>query len=335
MPSTRNIAGRYHLHLESARKRADLFHISSERWAAAAKRHRAAARRLDVTIGWDGDIIDEALKTTDFMINSNPPRQDLRARAPRLKWIQTTGAGVDGLMPLDWLPEDIVLTNNRGAHGAKAEDSCAMAILMLNARMPEILGNQRERTWRQIFTQPVAGKTVLVIGFGDLGRAAGRAAKKLGARVVAVTRSGKALRPADAAHPAASLDRLLPLADFVVVTTPLTAETRNLLDARRLAMLKPQAGLVNIGRAAIVDYEVLAAMLDDGRLAGAVLDVHEPEPLPPESRLWTTRNLIITPHVSCDDPRYIDMLLDRWFVNFARFLAGKRLTNIVDRTLGY
>lgn len=335
MPPARKTTGRFHLHLESFRKRPEIFHLTEPLWAAAVNRHRTLAKRLTATIGWDGDIIDEALKTADFMINSTPPRERLRERAPRLKWLQTTGAGIDGLMPLDWLPPDVVLTNNRGAHGAKAEDSCAMAILMLNARMPEILANQSARRWRQIFSTPVAGKTVVVIGFGDLGQGAGRAAKKLGAKVIAVTRTGKAARGADAAFPAARLDRVLPKADFVVVTTPLTPDTRNLMSRERLGLLKPGAGLVNIGRAPVVDYAALAEMLSAGRLAGAVLDVLEPEPLPADSPLWTTPNLVITPHVTCDDPRYIDMLFDRWFANFERFLAGKRLTNIVDRKLGY
>jgi len=183
-----------HLHLESFRKRPALFHLTEERWRAAAKRHAAAAKRLHVTIGWDGDIIGEALKTADVMIDNSPPRDDLRSRAPRLKWIQTTGAGVDGLLPLDWLPSDIALTNNRGAHGPKAEESCAMAISLLNARLPQMIAAQRNHVWQPVYTTPVAGKTVVVIGFGDLGQGAGRAAKKLGARVIAVTRSG--LRPA-------------------------------------------------------------------------------------------------------------------------------------------
>jgi phosphoglycerate dehydrogenase-like enzyme len=324
-----------HLHLESFRKRPALFHLTEERWQAAARRHRAAAKRLRVTIGWDGDIIGEALGTADLMINSSPPKDGLRSRAPRLKWIQTTGAGIDGLLPLDWLPADIALTNNRGAHGPKAEDSCAMAISLLNARLPQMMAAQRNHSWQPAYTTPVAGKTAVVIGFGDLGQGAGRAAKKLGAKVIAVTRSGKAARPADAACPVSRIDRVLPLADFVIVTAPLTPQTRNLLDRRRLDLLKPEAALVNIGRSPVVDYDALREKLAQGTLAGAVLDVFQPEPLPADSPLWDTPNLIITPHVSCDDPRYVDRLLDFWFENFARFLAGKRLKNLVDRKLGY
>jgi phosphoglycerate dehydrogenase-like enzyme len=324
-----------HLHLESFRKRPALFHLTEERWRAAAARHRAAAKRLRVTIGWDGDILGEALKTADVMINSSPPRENLRSRAPRLRWIQTTGAGIDNLLPLDWLPADIALTNNRGAHGAKAEDSCAMAISLLNARLPQMMAAQRNHAWQPVYTTPVAGKTAVVIGFGDLGQAAGRAAKKLGARVIAVTRSGKAARPADTVCPVRRIDRVLHQADFVIVTTPLTPETRNLLDRRRLDLLRPEAGLVNIGRSPVIDYDALRAKLMEGSIAGAVLDVFHPEPLPADSPLWDTPNLVVMPHVSCDDPRYVDRLLDFWFENLARLRAGKRLKNLIDRRRGY
>ena len=325
----------FHLHIENSRKRPPLYQLTAPIYAAAVKRHRALAKRLKVTIGWDGEILDEALKTADFMINSNPPRERLRERAPRLQWNQTTGAGIDGLMPLDWMPADIVLTNNSGAHGVKTEGSCTMALLMLQTRMPEVLANQHARKWEQIFTAPIAGKTAVVIGFGDLGAAAGRAAHKLGLKVIAVTRSGKAGRPADVACKASRIDSVLPKADFVIVATPLTPDTRGLLNRARLDLMKPTAGFINIGRSPIVDYEALREKLDNGELAGAVLDVHSPEPLPPDSPLWTTRNLIITPHISCDDPRYMDFLCDTWFANFARLLKGKPLTNQVDRKLGY
>ena len=324
-----------HVHLESSRNRAPLFHLTEEKWAAAAKRHRTLAKNLRVTIGWDGDIIDEALRTADVMINSDPPRENLRERAPRMKWIQTTGAGVDQLFPFDWLPDEIILTNNSGAHGPKAEDSCAMALLMLNSRLPEILTNQRERRWQPIFSTPIKGKTAVVIGFGDLGQAAGRAAKKLGLEVIAVTRSGKAGRPADVSRPVSGIDRVLPKGHFVIVTAPLTAETRGLISRERLALLRPGAGFVNIGRSPVVDYAALTEKLTSGQISGAVLDVFDQEPLPAHSPLWTTPNLVIMPHISCDDPRYIDQLFDTWFANLGRFMNGKPLRSIVDRRLGY
>lgn len=312
-----------------------IFQLHEADWTAATKRHRALAKKLRVTVGQDNEILDDALKTADFMINSAPPKQGLRERAPHLKWIQTTSAGIDGLMPFDWLPQDITLTNNTGAHGAKAEESCLMALLMLQAKIPEVIKQQHDRVWKGVFTIPISGKTVVVVGFGDLGQGAGRAAKKLGLNVIAVTRSGKAARPADRVVSSARIDSVLPKADFVIVTAPLTAGTRGLINRDRINLMKPGAGFINIGRSPIVDYVALRERLESGELGGAVLDVFDQEPLPPDSPYWTTKNLMVLPHISCDDPRYIDHLLDFWFSNFERFLAGKKLTNIVDRKLGY
>jgi phosphoglycerate dehydrogenase-like enzyme len=288
-----------------------------------------------VSVGWDGETLDEALETADFMINSYPPRERLAERAPRLKWIQTTGAGIETLLPLDWVPRGMTLTNNRGAHGEKAEDSCALSLLAIHTRLAETLQQQRDRVWKQILTPPIAGRTAVVVGFGDLGQGAGRAAHKLGLRVIAVTRSGKPCPPADEVYPVAEIDAALPLADFLIVTAPTTPETQGLLDRRRIGLLEKGCGIVNIGRAALMDYTALRERLESGDLAGAVLDVFEEEPLPPQSPWWTTRNVIVTPHNSCDTPGYMDRLLDRWFENFERFLAGKPLANTVDRELGY
>ncbi|MGQ0656435.1 MAG: D-2-hydroxyacid dehydrogenase [Betaproteobacteria bacterium] len=323
-----------HLHIENNSRASALSHIREPQVHAARERH-PGLRKLQVTIGWDADILDEALKSADYLIASRPPREHLRQRAPKLSWIQTTGAGVDHLLPLDWLPPDIVLTNNSGPHGPRCEDFCTMALLALWQRLPRLVHQQRERHWNSIFTRPIAGRTCVVIGYGDLGQAAVRAAKKLGLRAIAVTRSGKGAGPADEVVVSSAVEAVLPRADFVIVAAPLTPETRDFMSRRRLALLRPEAGLVNVARAPLVDYAALADMLRDGRLSGAILDVHDPEPLPPESPLWSVPNLMLTPHISCDDPRYADMLLDAWAANFARLDAGEGLRNVVDRTRGY
>lgn len=326
----------YHLHLETDSKRAALFHLPEHEWLAAAPRHRALSRKLRVTVGTNGDILNDALKTADFLIlNGVPPRDNLRERAPKLKWIQTTAAGVDWLLPLDWLPRDIALTNNRGAHGPKAFDTVMMALVMLQQRMPELIAHQQACEWRPLYTTPIAGKTAVIVGFGDLGEHSGRAAKALGMQVIAVTRSGTPNRHADRVVKTSRLDSVLPKADFVVVTTPLTAETRGLISRERINRMKPGAGFINIGRAPIADYAALRERLETGALGGAVLDVFDAEPLPKDSPWWRTKNTIVLPHLSCDDPRYIQRLLDTWFVNFERWLARKTLRNIVDRKLGY
>ena len=324
-----------HLHIENNSRASPLAHVHEPQVEAARRRHPDVCERVRVSIGWDGATLDTDLPTADFMIASRPPRENLPARAPRLKWIQTTGAGIDHLLPLDWLPREVTLTNNSGPHGPKCEDFCMMALLALGTRLPQFTHQQQKRVWASAFTPVVAGKTCLVIGFGDIGQAAGRAAKRLGLKVVAVTRSGTGSGPCDAMLPVSQLDQALPAADFVVVAAPLTPDTRDLLNRARLAKLRSTAGVINVARAPLVDYAALAEMLEHDRLSGAILDVQDPEPLPPESPLWSTKNTIITPHVSSDAPDYVATLLDAWFENFRRLLAGEPLRNVVDRARSY
>jgi phosphoglycerate dehydrogenase-like enzyme len=329
-------ARKFRVHIENLRGRPGVYQLTEARWAAACARHRALARRVEASIGWDGEDLDAALRDSDFLIGIRTRLERLAQRAPRLKWIHVTMAGVDRFLPLDWLPPGAVLTNNHGAHGVKAEQYMHMAYTMLNTRMAEIAVNQHARRWLQVFSPSISGKTALVVGLGDLGQAAVRAAQKLGLRVVGVSRSGKRVPGVDAVHKSAALDRLLPAADYLVLAMPLTPDTRNLMSRARLDRLKPTAGVINIARAQVLDYDALASKLGNGELAGAVVDVVDPEPLPPESPLWDTPHLVITPHISCDDAEhYLDISLDLWFANLARILQGKPLRNRVDPRRGY
>jgi phosphoglycerate dehydrogenase-like enzyme len=129
---------------------------------------------------------------------------------------------------------------------------------------------------------------------------------------------------------------VLPRADFVLLATPLTPETRGMISRERLARLRPGAGIVNMARGAIVDQDALCDALDAGRLSGAVLDVFTPEPLPPDSRVWTTRNLVVSPHVSCDDPAtYTSLSLDLLLANLECWAAGRPMPNRIDTARWY
>ncbi|MCC7487158.1 MAG: D-2-hydroxyacid dehydrogenase [Burkholderiales bacterium] len=313
-----------------------LYRITREQWRAACARHPAPARRVAARIVRDGPALAPALARAEAVIGVPARRDELCAGAPRLRWLHHTSAGVDGLVPLDWLPRGVAFTNNSGAHGAKAEEYLRMAYTMLNCRMPRIIADQHARRWRQVFSPGLAGQSALIVGLGDLGKAAARAARELGMTVTGVNRSGRRVPEADAVHPVARLDALLPRADYVVLATPLTAATRRIIDRRRLAHMKRGACLINIARAGVLDAAALSAALARGRLGGAMLDVVEPEPLPRSSPLWRTPNLVITPHVSCDDSeRYSDITLDLWFANLERFLADRALKHRVDPRKGY
>ena len=313
-----------------------VFTITREHWEAELARYPDLAGRLDAFIDWDLDHFEESMRSAEVLVTWDLPTEDLARVAPALRWIHIIGAGVEHLCPMDWLPPGVTVVNNRGAHAAKGGEFGLMAMLMLHNHLPPILANQRRRHWESLFSTPVAGKTLLVVGTGHIGRGAARCCRRLGVHVIGVSRHGRAVEEVDEAYPVAELDRVLPRADFVFVAIPLTPETRNLLDRRRQALLKPGAGLVNVGRAATVDYEALADNLRSGHLAGAILDVFDPEPLPPDSELWEVPNLLVTPHVSADDgTTYVAMTLELVFRNMRRYLAGEPLENVVRPELGY
>ncbi|WP_454722201.1 MULTISPECIES: D-2-hydroxyacid dehydrogenase [Cupriavidus] len=326
----------FRLHLDSRRAKPPAFHLDAAAWARAAARHPDLAALVDVSFSWDGEQLPAHLSSANALIASSFDRAAVNA-APRLGWVHTTGAGVDHLMPISAFRPDLVLTNSSGIHGDKAAESAVMALLMLNARMPEVMANQHARVWDSLMTAPIRGKRLVLIGFGDIGQAVGRAALSLGLAVTAVTRSGtpKAEAPGIPVAPTARLDELLPAADFVVVTAPLTEETRNMMSAARLALLPPHAGVVNMARAALADYPALAQRLREGLLGGAVLDVFDNEPLAPGSAYWDVPRLVVTPHITCDAPDYGQRVLDLWFDNFHRLRAGEALRNQVDRAQGY
>lgn len=334
LPSHPVPPARFRLHLENARGRNSLFHLTPEAWQVAAARHAALAAQVEVSIGWDGDILEGALHEADGLI-AGPIDRPRIAAAARLKWLHTTGAGVDHLVPMDWLPAGVVVTNSSGIHADKAEDYVSMALLMLHTRMPRMIASQHAGVWEPEHTYSIAGKTVVIVGFGDVGQAAGRGAARLGLKVLAVTRSGKTDGAAAEVVATAQLDAVLPRADYLVIATPLTPATRNLIDARRLGLLPRGAGLINIGRAPVVDYPALADLLASDHLCGAMLDVFETEPLPADAPWWNTPKLIVTPHVSCDAPDYIQRVFDAWFANFGRWVAGAELSNQVSRSAGY
>ena len=211
-----------------------------------------------------------------------------------------------------------------------------MALLLLHNAMPAIIANQARAVYDSLYSPSIAGKTVVVVGVGSIGKAVALQAKALGLRVIGVSRHGHPLDGIDEMLTVAQLDEALPHADFVFVATPLTNETRNLISRQRLGLLKPGAALVNIGRAAVVDYRALTEKLESGALSGALLDVFEEEPLPPDSPLWRVPNLIVTPHISADDGnQYVALTLQLFFENMRRYLNGEPLENQVRADLGY
>ena len=319
------------VHIENSRSMKPVFTVYPEQYAAALKRHPDVARVVKTTLGYDAENYDASMKEADALISYKFPRDNLRKRAPNLKWIQVLGAGVDYMLPLDWVPKDLMLTTNWGAHVPKAAQSALMAILMINSRVPALVTGQRRHEWNRIFTTTVEGKTLAVIGVGHIGGGAAEQAKKVGMHVIGIRRTVRPHPAVDEMFGPDALHKVLPRADIVLLNTALTSHTRFLMAKREFALMKPGAGFINMSRGGLVDPQALEDTLRTGHLGGAMIDVSYPEPLPADSTLWDAPNLIMTPHVLSDDiEHYIPRTLDIFFDNIRRYIAGKPLRNVVD-----
>ena len=324
---------KFHLHVENESELGRVFEADRTRVREALARRPALAGRVRTSIGYDRDIIASRLRTADAVFCWDLPRESLSRTAPNLKMIHAHAAGVNHLMPLDWLPRGVTLTNSRGIHGRRATEYAAMSILMLNNRVPEMVTHQRAGRWQQCFSRNIGGKTLLIIGVGHIGGDVAKWAQGMDMQVLGVRRSGRTHRYVNEMHRPDALHRLLPRADFVMMSAPYTGKT--LLGKRELNRLKPGAGLLNYSRALCVDYEALRLKLEAGEMS-AILDVFRPEPLPANSPLWQTPNLIITPHCSSDDeayytPRTLDLVME----NIERLLQGRPIKNKVSRVRQY
>lgn len=256
-----------------------------------------------------------------------------------LKWLQTDSAGVEAYVKPGALASGAMLTNATGAYSlAISEHMLAMTLAILK-KLELYRDAQLQERWESLgAARSICGSTVLILGMGDTGGAFGRQCKALGAKVIGVRRANTQ-KPdyADEVHLIGDLDTLLPQADIVAVTLPGTEATRNLLDRRRIGLMKPGAVLLNSGRGYIVDTEALCDALECGALGGAGLDVVQPEPLPTGHRLWQIPTAIVTPHISGGwhlretHTRVVNIFIE----NLKRFLAGEPLKNQVDFTTGY
>ena len=304
--------------------------MTRERYRAAAKRQPEIARRVTCTIATDKNGFYRAMRRANVLVGWGFPRKGRGAAALNLKWIHIIGAGIEHLLPLDWLPPKVKLVNNKGVHVPKVSECVVMSLLMLGNAVSSLVSQQKRRQWREIYSTTIRGKTLLVICTGHMGGAAARKGKELGLRVLGIRRTPRPHRYIDEMYEPSKLLQILPRADFVIVAAPLTSQTRGLLGKRELDAMKPDASLVNLGRAEVVDYDVLRTKLKQGRIKGAVLDVFDSEPLPESSPLWTTPNLVITPHVASDDAEaYMPLTLDLVLLNAGRHLDGRRLKNLV------
>jgi phosphoglycerate dehydrogenase-like enzyme len=276
---------------------------------------------------------DQLARTEALMAGAVPA--GLLPKMPKLRWAQAMSAGVEGWLALPDLPSGLTLTCARGTHTESMPENIVGALFHVAKPYSTAVENQKSAKWVHTVAQPLTGKTLGILGLGAIGQEVARIVTALGMRVIGTRR-----RPAPMANVAEVLppdrtDEVLSRSDFVLLLLPATPDTDNLIDAKRLAKMKPTAWLLNFGRGHLIKDDDLISAVKARKIAGAMLDVFRQEPLPAEHPFWTTEGIIVLPHIGGPHPER-DRFVARLFVdNLGRFLDGAPLKEVVDRTAGY
>nr|WP_027928536.1 D-2-hydroxyacid dehydrogenase [Amycolatopsis benzoatilytica] len=299
----------------------------------AAIEKTAAVRYTDAR-GLAGALAGaDALFVYDFLSTAVPAAW---SAADRLQWLHIASAGVDPVLFPGLVESDVALTNSRGVFDDAIAEYVLGVVLAFAKDFARSLDLQRAGTWQHRETERIAGREVLVVGTGPIGRAIARMLRATGMRVSGAGRRARVGDPDfGVVHTSAELTRHLPGYDYVIAVAPLTEQTKGMFDSAAFAAMKPTARFVNVGRGELVVTSDLVAALESGEIAGAALDVFETEPLPAESPLWTMSGVLLSPHMSGDFVGWRATLVEVFAANFRRWVAGEPLWNVVDKRLGY
>ena len=263
-----------------------------------------------------------------------PPKVFLQAK--KLKWFQTQSAGMDSVLFPELIESDVVVTNAAGLYASHAAEHAFALLLGLTRGVHRFAENRLKRNWETFKLIEIGGWRLGIIGMGGFGIEMAQRGKGLGLEVVAVDAYPReAPESVDELWGMDRLDHLLGSSDVVMVACPLTEETHHLLNAEKLALMKPTSYLINVARGGIIEEEALTKILGEGRIAGAGLDVFEKEPLPPDSPLWELENVILAPHIAGNSQHRPGRTVEFFCENLGRFLRGESLLKVVDKKKGF
>jgi phosphoglycerate dehydrogenase-like enzyme len=265
--------------------------------------------------------------------------RDVLAAAPKLQWIHTRSAGLDNLMFPELVQSPVVLTNATGVFSQSLGEFVLGAIFHFAKDFRRMVHSQEAGEWDQFDVEEIAGQTVGIVGYGDIGRAIATRVRAMGMRVLAVKRHGPPLYNVDPLvsqifTPENRLE-MIGQCDYVAVAAPLTAETRGMIGDAEFGAMKPDAVIINVGRGPVIDEAAMVRALSEGRIKGAALDVFDQEPLPAGHPFYKLKNVLLSPHCADHTHDWMDQAMRFFVEQFDRFSKGVPLQNIVDKKLGY
>ena len=263
------------------------------------------------------------------------PAPGLLAAMPRLRWIQSSTAGMDQWLASPGLRDDTLLTCARGSHRVQMPENILAALFFLTKPLMQCALDQRDSRWTRRISEPLAGKTLDILGLGAIGGELARKAAALELKVIGTRRSPAPIAHVAKVYPPEATDEVLGASDFVLLLLPSTAETENFMDARRFRAMRRSAWLLNFARGALIVDADLVAAVRSKTIAGAVLDVFRKEPLPADHPFWNTEGIVVLPHIGGLHPARDESVAEVFVANARRFLAGEPLETVVDRALGY
>jgi phosphoglycerate dehydrogenase-like enzyme len=270
---------------------------------------------------------DEALKlapSADILMAFGPQvKKDFFQHTPRLKWVFSLGTGTDGITDSPFLGKDVVVTAVRGIHGAPISEMAFLQMLAFAHDFRRIERQRAEKRWERFPGTLLVGKTAGILGVGAIAEGLAPRCKAFGMRVIGISRTSRPVPGFDKIYSRDAIVEAMAEIDFFVMLVPLEADTRNFVNDRVLAAMKPSAFLINLARGGVLDEAALIRTLNEKRLAGAALDAHAAEPLPPDSPLWTMPNVIITPHIGGYYDNYPRDAARQFEQNLAHFIAGR------------
>jgi len=298
--------------------------------------------KLNVAHLPDYSRVDAEIPDTDIAITWSIKPEQVHA-AKKLRWIHSPAAAVHTLIIPEIVNGDVIITNSREVHGAVVAEHVIALVFALAKKIPEAIRLQQKHEWGQKRmwdelprVREVAGATLGLIGLGAIGRTVAKIAKALGMRVIAAREHPeKGSEGADQIFGPTQLDEIFRQSDYVVLAAPMTESTRAIANSASIALMKPDACLINVGRGPLVDEEALAAALREKRIAGAAVDVFPKEPLDPQSPMWDVPNLLITPHTAALTDKIWERHYTLYSENLRRFLNGEELLGRVDKQKGY